>query len=88
MAQKWAKQVYAEEKEKAWRGWCEEINHTTTLRDLWGKINTIEGRPTKEPHHPDPMGMAVELALKFNSLTNPTHLPKLHQETLEDLQPE
>ena len=63
-------------------------SHTTTLRDLWGKINTIEGRPPKEPHHPDPMGMAVELALKFTSLTNPTHLPKLHQKTLEDLQPE
>jgi len=64
--------------------WCDGMNHSTSLTQLWEKLHTIAGRPPRPPLHPDPTARATELAQGFADRTDPVEcLPDTHRVALE-----
>jgi len=64
--------------------WCDGMNHSTSLTQLWEKLHSIAGHTPRPPLHPDPTARATELAQGFADRTDPVKcLPDTHREALE-----
>jgi hypothetical protein len=74
-AQKAARKVASAVKRKTWLDWCAQLDHSTSVADMWKKLRSIEGKSKPQRLHPDPEVEANRLINNYTSRSSPTQLP-------------
>lgn len=77
-----------EAKTESWRKWLAALHHQPTTKELWKRINIVQGREPPPPKHPDPITKANEINDRFiarsaSSNLNPgtaNHLTQTHDQ--------
>ena len=74
--------------ERSWRDWVKECNVDISSRELWHRLRTCTGVPSRTPTHPNPTDKAEELCLQFVNRSNIENLPIDTRQRLNVLQSE
>lgn len=74
-AQKLANKVACVAKRNTWLEWCAELDHNTTVADMWKKLRAIEGKNRPQKLHPNPEAESNRLIHSYVNRSSSLQLP-------------
>ena len=68
------RQVAKEAQNTAWQEWIDTLDHTTKLKDMWGKIKAVAGKVKSRPNYADPDNEAKTLIKEYIQRSSDSNL--------------